>query len=239
MKPTRQIISRIPHAGMSGTQWGVVIQRELLEIWIRSMSPRELKKFAAVWPLADQVPPELYPRLDRIIIQQARTVGWRVELSELVRFRKSEWDSQGNGPALHEEYGAACAESALILQKKKPAPLEDPAHWEVKQETVSELRLLLPKLRGTFTIMKKRPTVHDVLENFSKILSDSPATYRHLKANEERWLKFLEQNRQICRPILEGNRLRASTLYDEMLAWSTGRKADSIRQIISRLRPKS
>lgn len=236
MTARRQIVSRIPHAGMSPTQWGMVIEKELLEIWIGSMSPRELQKFAAVWPRRDQVPLELYRRLDRIIIEQARTTSWRMELSPLVQLRKSEWDHQDNGPRLHQQYGEACADFARIVQKKKLPPLADPDHWAVKQETVSELRLLLPNLRQVFTSMKRKPAVHDVLENFSKILSDSPATYRHLKANEERWLKFLEDSRDVCRPILQGSRTQPATLYDEFLAWCTGWKSDAIRQAISRLR---
>ena len=110
----RQIVSRIPHAGMTATQWGMAIEKELLEIWIGSMSAPELQKFAAVWPRRDLVPVALYRKLDRIIIEQARITSWRMELSPLVQLRKSEWDHQDNGPRLHEQYGKACAAFARI-----------------------------------------------------------------------------------------------------------------------------
>lgn len=200
------------------------------------MSQGELEKFIAVWPCPMQsVPSELYTRLDSIIIHQAETLGWRITLSELVRFRLSEWDLQENGPKLVHQFSLAWKRSVLILQGKELPPVEDPDHWAVKQETVRELRSILRKLRPIFAVMKKPPTLGEVFETFSKTVSDSPETYCHLKANLPRWLKFLEENRDFCRPILLGDRTPPASLYDHFLAWPSGWDPESLRQAISRL----
>jgi len=91
----RQIISRIPHRGMSGEQWGFVIENELVKIWLEVMSPAERETVKS--PGIGLGRP-LLRKLDEIILRQAETLGWRITTSELVRYRMSEWDQAENGP---------------------------------------------------------------------------------------------------------------------------------------------
>jgi hypothetical protein len=157
-------------------------------------------------------------------------------LSELVQFRKSEWDLQPNGPEKHKKYGLAVARSARIMQRKELPPIEDPDQWRVKQETVEELRILLKNLRAKFALQRKGLTPEDAHSLFAATVSDSPESFPHLAANAERWSKFFEENEDVLRPMTLGERAKPAALYDEFLAWSTGWDQDSIRQTISRLK---
>jgi hypothetical protein len=238
LQSQRQIICRIPHAGMSADEWGAVIQRELILVWTEGMPESEVERFTALWPCPmEAIPSELYDRLDRIIIHQAETLGWRMTLSEIVRFRMSEWEHHEKGPELFRKFGVATARCARVLQGKELPPIEDPDYWHVKNETVPELRLVLRKMRGSFAVMKKKPSLKDVVESFSKIVSESPGTYRHISAGLDRWQKFLEANPHVCRPIQIGDRTAPAGMYDEFVAWPSGWDPESVRQTISRLNP--
>ncbi len=234
MKSQRQIISRIPQRGMTRDQWDLVVENELVKIWLESMTPAELKSvkeggFASASPAS-------FAKLDAIILKQAETTGWRLGLSRLVQFRFSEWDLHPNGPEKHRKYGLAVARSARIMQRKELPPIEDPDQWRVKQETVEELRILLKNLRTTFALQRKSSAPKDVHNLFAKMVSDSPESFPHLAVNAERWSKFFEENPHTLRPMTLGDRAKPATLYDDFLAWCSGWDPDSIRQAISRLK---
>jgi hypothetical protein len=233
MRSQRQIISRIPQKGMSGEQWGLVVEYELVKIWLETMSAAELKSFkeggfASVTPAA-------FAKLDAIILHQAETLGWRIELSELVQFRKSEWDLKPGGPEKHKKYGLACSRSARILQRKALPPIEDPDQWRVKQETVEELRVLLKNLMAKFALQRKGLTPKDAHSLFAATVSDSVESFPHLAANAERWTRFFEENPDVLHLMTLGDRAKPAPLYYEFLAWCSGWDPDSIRQAISRL----
>ncbi len=234
MKSHRQIISRIPQKGMSGEQWGLVVENELVKIWLETMSTAELKGlresgFASASPAA-------CARLDAIILSQAETLGWRIGLSKLVQSRFSEWDRNPKGPEMHKKYGLACSRSARILQRKELPPIEDPDQWRVKQETVEELRILLKNLRAKFALQRKGLTPKDAHGLFAATVSDSPESFPNLAANAERWSKFFEANPDVLGSMTLGDRIKPAALYDEFLAWSTGWAPESLRQTISRLK---
>lgn len=234
MKSQRQIISRIPQKGMTGKQWALVTENELLEIWLEIMSAAELKSFKE-GGLA-RVTPAAFAKLDAIILHQAETLGWRIGLSELVQSRFSEWDLKPGGPEKHKKYGMAVARSARRMQRKELPPIEDPDQWRVKQETVEELRVLLKSLKAKFALQRKGLTPKDAYGLFAATVSDSPESFPNLAANAERWTKFFEANSDVFGSMTLGDRIKPAALYDEFLAWSTGWDPDSIRQAISRLK---
>ena len=234
----RQIISRIPLRGMTPEEWGTVIQNELIKIWTDAMPQSDIDKFLAVWPCPmDSVPPRLFVRLDSIILHQAQTLGWRLTLSELVRFRMAQWDRQNNGPELFRKFGLAMARSARIMQRKELPPIEDPDAWAVKRETVVELRRILKIMRAHFSTKRTRPGQAEVVDFFSARVSDPALAFLHLYANLDRWLNFFEYNPEAVRPILFASKPSPAAFYDEFLAASTGWKPEALRQGISQLRP--
>jgi hypothetical protein len=227
-----QIISRIPQKGMSGEKWGLVVENELVKIWLSMMSSAERETFGqrGIAGLGRSA----FTKLDNIILRQAETLGWRIGLSELVRFRFSEWDLDPKSPEMHRKYGLAVARSARIMQRKELPPIQDPDQWLVKQETVEELRVLLQNMRAKFAIERKKSTPETL---FSAAVTESPGSFPHLAANLERWQKFFEKNPHTLRPMTVGDRAKPGALYDEFMAWSTGWEPDSVRQAISRLKP--
>jgi hypothetical protein len=233
MKSQRQIISRIPQRGMTGEQWSLVVENELLKIWVKAMSPTERKGFEG-GGLAS-VSPAGFAKLDEIILHQAETLGWRIELSKLVQFRKSEWDLDPKGPEKHRKFGMAVAKSARIMQRKELPPLEDPDQWLVKKETVEELRLLLEQLRAAVAMRRNSPSAEKVRHLFSTTVADSPESFPHLAANLERWQKFHEERPFALVPLTTRKRAAPAALYDEFLSWSTGWETEALRQAISQL----
>jgi hypothetical protein len=243
MEPRRQIISHIPQRGMSAEEWGLVTQTELLKMWMNALSAADREKLELARDeqgllVLDRIPARLFVKLDEIILQQAETLGWRIELSELIRFRKSEWDKDPDGPEKHLRLGKANARSARIMQRRELPPIDDPDQWLVKQETVQELRLVLQRMRATFALSRRAPTRDEVRTLFSGIITDSPQTSPHLATNLDRWLKFFEENPDLLRPVALGDRAKPAALYDEFLSWSTGWEPESLRQAISNLKTK-
>lgn len=231
----RQIISRIPHKGMTAEPWGLVVENELIKIWTEAIpaAQRAALEKSGIGAL-DR--PAL-ARLDEIILQQAETLGWRITLSELVRFRMSEWDQSDDGPELFRKIGLAFARFARIVQRKELPPIEDPDHWAVKEETVKELRVVLRNLRAKFAIQSKKPAIDEVENSFAAIVADSPDSFRHLSASLKHWLKFFKENPHTLRSMTLDDRAKPASLYDEFFAATTGWEPESVRQTISRLKP--
>jgi hypothetical protein len=107
---------------MSGEQWGFVVEHELLKLWIAAMSPAERKtlKGSGIAGLGRAA----FAKLDAIILHQAKTLGRRIGLSHLVRFRFSQWDLDPKGPEMHRRFGLAVARSARIMQRKELPPIQ-------------------------------------------------------------------------------------------------------------------
>jgi hypothetical protein len=233
MKQRRQIISHIPQRGMTGREWGLAVENELVPMWLSELSAAERERLAERG--MGQASPAAFLKLDRIILEQAETLSWRIGLSELVQFRFSEWDRAPDGPDKHKKYGAACARAARIMQRQELPPVTDPEQWAVKRETVTELRLVLKRMRATLALNRKTPSRSDVNTLFFRLIAESPELV-HLRANIERWQKFIEQTP--LRPDAESRRTMPGDLYDQFLASSTGWEQESLRQTIARLKPK-
>jgi hypothetical protein len=234
--PQRLIISRIPHSGMTAEQWGIAVDNELIEFWMRDMSASERKTlvFDDMGRLIlDNVSSELFAKLDSIILEQAQSMGWRIGLSELVRFRFSCWDLEHDGPDKHKKYGVACRRSARIFQHLERPPL-DPDQWLVKKETVEELRLVLKTLRASFALRRdiRNPDVH---EFFYSAIAASPQSFPHLFADLKRWQMFCEKKPLALAPLVTSDRPQPATLYDEFLSTCSGWEQETLRQAITRL----
>jgi len=231
----RQIISRIPHRDMTGEQWGLVIQSELIKTWFDAMSLEERQTSAIAFEhphLLTLLPSPLLSKLDSIILDQTETLGWRITLCELVRFRMSEWDLASNGPELFERLGSAMGKASLILQRKKLPPLDADA-WLVKRETIQELKPIVNTLRAHFSRKKIAPKPTEAREFFATTVSDS--SFVHVRANIDRWLKFFEENQDALDRLFLDRRPTPASLYDRFNAWSSGWEQESLRQAISDL----
>jgi len=220
---------------MDGQEWGLVIQVELEKLWFQGMSATDRKLVEQPSPGDPPPSPKLFAKLDAIILQQAETLGWRLGLSELVRFRFSAWDHSKEGPELHRKFGAAVARSARIMQRRELPPVTDPEQWLVKKETVEELRVVLERLRSSLAIRSGSPSREAVDGLFASIVTEAANSFPHLAANLDRWRKFYETNPDTLIRMVTSTRATPATLYDDFLSWSTGWEPEALRQAISRL----
>ncbi len=232
MGPIPQIIARIPHPyPPSGEGLGILITKELVDIWESILSDPELHELRRSQPVSATT----VEKLDALILKQAETMGWRLGLSALVHLRFSEWDSYPNGPALFEQYGKALAKSARRFQKREPPPIDDPDLYRVKQETVLELRLFLRNLRNAFSGRRTQPSSDELIEYFQKTVSVEGDAFIHLKTNINLWLQFFRADSMSVKLLLHGKRATPATLFDSWLAWGKGFEPETIRQKISEL----
>src|SRR5262249_30751038 len=110
-----EIISRIHwHDGMKRGELDKAITKELEGIWIAQLSEPEKAKIAGgKW---SELPHQAWSRLDRTIVKQAETLGWRLLVSTLVLKSFRRWTEEATGPELFEALGKALARSVRILQ---------------------------------------------------------------------------------------------------------------------------
>lgn len=227
--PVPEIISRIPRPyPSSGEELGKLISDALWTIWMGVLSKEDHVDSSKFSP-AD------FEKLDALILKQAETLGWRVALSELVHRRFWDWDLQPNGPALFEQYGKVLARSARRFQKKGFPPIDDPDLHLVKQETVQELRELLPNVRKAFSASRSRPTSDQLIDFFQKNVSAEGDAFIHLKTNINSWVQFFRADSTTIKSFLLRKRASPAALFDSWLAWSKGFEPETVRQKISEI----
>jgi hypothetical protein len=222
--PVCQIIARIPRPyPPSQEHLGALITKELLDILATTISD------------AEQDSPVILEKLDTLILKQAETMGWRLGLSALVHQRFNAWDLKPDGPQLFERYGKALARSARCFQRLELPPIDDPDLYPFKNETVTELRILLRSLRNAFRTKRRGPTSDELIDCFRKTVSEGGDAFIHLKTNIGSWVKYLKAYSTTIRPPLLGKRAAPASLFDSWFAWCKGLEPETVRQTISEL----
>jgi hypothetical protein len=237
--PMPQIIARVSLQGKKGNEWGTSITAELVTIWLERVPPADLKVGLTQPPSwLTKMSPRALRVLDEIIIRQAVTLGWRITLSALVQWRRSEWEHVADGLELLRRYHRALMRAARIHQGLEKPPLDDPGLYFAKVETVKELRVLLSEMRSAYQARVCDPP--DDLEpvlvtHFLKAVAKRSKAFPFLAANRERWQEFLDEQPTVLRQLLAEIRLRPASLFDSWLSWCKGVAEESLRQKISRL----
>jgi hypothetical protein len=230
--PVPQIIARIPRPyPPSAEALGALVTNELFNILESILSDTEHREFGG---------PQSYSatgveKLDALIIKQTETFGWRLGLSPLVHLRFQEWDFQSDGPTLFERYGKALSKSARLFQKRELPPIDDPDLYQLKQETVSELRRFLQHLRSAFSRTRVSPSSDEIVYYFRKTVLVEGDAFIHLKTNMNLWLQFFEANAISVKLLLHGKRTSPAALFDSWFAWCKGLQPETVRQQISAL----
>jgi hypothetical protein len=238
--PMPQIIAQISQQGKSKDEWDTSITAQLVTVWLDRVAPADLKIQLAqlpIWWLV-QIFPEALGVLDEIIIRQAGTLGWRIELSELVQRRLSEWGLVADGLELLGRYHLARERAARIHQGLEKPPLDDPELYRAKLETVKELRVLLSEMRRVYQARFCDPPgdLEPVLVgHFLKALGKRSKAFPFLAANREHWRGFLAEQSAVLRQQLAEVRLRPASLFDSWISWCKRRDQEWTRQTISRL----
>jgi hypothetical protein len=236
--PSPQIIARIPQQGQTGEDWGSIITAHLFVLWLE-WTPAGDKKIARAqrkgW--RSQISQDAVHVLDKIIVRQAVTLGWRIELSELVRWRLSEWELTADGLGLLRRFHRAIERAARIYQRLEKPPIDDPGLYLFKIKTVEELRAVLKKMQDAKRARssRARKNSRDLLGQFLKTIKQNSKSLPYLTANLARWKAFRTAQPDELRTCLSAVRFRPASLFNIWLSWCKGVDPEWLRQVISRL----
>ena len=170
--------------------------------------------------------------LDKRILKEAETLGWRIFTSESVLIRLHGWEFDPDGIERYRCLGESLNKFARTMQQRKP-PL-DPRIRAHKRETIEELRLAFKVLRAPRRTSRQRPPTQQLLQRFQQIIAEGD--YPYLKLNPESWFGFLNAEAAFVMHQLDNPRFSPATIYDAWLAWVTGYEQEVLRQKISALK---
>jgi hypothetical protein len=233
-----QIISRIKwHDGMSRRGLDKTITKELVEIWYGTWSENELQQKAMIEQgKRDELLPEVLSKLDRIILRQAETLGWRLFISTRVLHRISMWEADGKGANLFLRLGKALAKSVRIVQRKELSPIDNPDLVLAKDRTIRELKSVMRKMKRVISARGNSPKAGELSESFVRIVLDSGEKFPNLKGNLLRWVWFLQENPTSLMAHTFGKRRPTpAALFYEWLSFCKGHDAETLRKMISSL----
>jgi hypothetical protein len=242
-----QIIARIRlPSGANREQWRAAIDRELIKVWIKMsrVKPAQARALYRVITGKARKTVLLPSRremliLDKIIMAQAVTLGWRIMASQLVLFRCSRWSDELFVPENFERFGKMLAKSVRILSGHERPPIDDPGIRDYKRRAVAELRILLREMRSSFLDHSPGPTTKKLAHWFVKKLAED-GRFSRLRVNPFHWIMFLAQkeNSDILKLQMTG-RLAPAALFDSWLAYYKRHDPEYLRKRLTRLRPSS
>jgi len=230
-----EIISRIHwHRGMSRNELDRVITKELEGLWIIQLSePQRAMIAQGKW---DELPHQAWSKLDRTIVKQAETLGWRLLVSTLVLKSFRRWTEEATGPELFEALGKALARSVRILQRRELPPSDNLDLISTEEQTICELRIVRREMRKKFAKKRRSPNPEELLASFVKIVSNSRMGCSLLRANVGHWLPFLENHLPQLSELVRSGRPAPAALFHEWLAECKGHHPETLRKKISSMR---
>lgn len=172
--------------------------------------------------------------LDESIISQAHILGAWIFSMEPVRLRLVLWHNEPDGTKLFERLVRAINLGIRASRGQARLPVEDPAWYPFKRDTVAELRALQSRLRTKFGAHHCLPSIVDFCGLVEQEIQQSVAAFPRLLENLTAFLRFLEQNEETARLFLLGQ-IRPPKFFDEFAGWSTNRDPEKLRQMISGL----
>ncbi len=201
------------------------------------LTPRERQ----LWDQFGLNPPEEQDKrrvvslFDEFVIQQARVLGPRIFHVEAVVLRLAQWwDGEENGPDLLRCLGEALELGARVIRGQACLPIDDPAWYPFKREAVPELRLLRNQLRNRIASAKRFPSPPKITGLIGDLIRAATLSFPRLAENLTSLVRFLEMYPALASDFAAGD-ATPTRLYDEWVAWSTNRDAESMRRRVSML----
>lgn len=157
-----------------------------------------------------------------------------------------EWDSECNGAELHEKLGKALADHVRIARGDAKAPVDLERLKTARPRLVEEVKLLRRLLKGRFT-QQRSLNEDEIRSTAAQLITGPEHRFFHRTENVAIVLKFDERpednNKADPRlsqagPRLSGLVLNTTTpaaFVDFLLAWSTNRSPEALRQALTKL----
>jgi hypothetical protein len=211
-------------------EFEIGFKHELDGIRLSSRSPTKQEIRAAIMEM-----------LDDFILEQAKTLGDRIFACDLAAKRISAWKLEPIGPGLFEQIGKAMADSARILQRKKRVPVTDPALYELKTKSISELRILLSLLKTAFGARRTQPLPNELATWIRDQVTAQKNVFPLLFANLSSLLSYLQsigkESGSVSRRFVNGAIL-APELFQRWCGHRFARDPETLRQMFSELGSK-
>ena len=181
--------------------------------------------------------------LDRFIIFQAKTLGFRVYLCETVLQRMRAWESMPGGITRTEKLGEAVAASVRVLQEPKAKTQLGGAEFRAyKEAIVPELRLLMGQVSSTFGSQRREPSFPEVRAWIAKQVGQSPGIFPLLLPNLGSFEDYLAkiERKELPKDEVTAERFAKglvppAELFDQWHAWRTRRSPGSLHNWFAKL----
>jgi hypothetical protein len=173
---------------------------------------------------------------DEFIISQARILRTWLHWIEPVRHRLLQWHVEPNGAALSMRLGQAISDGIKGSLGECKFPIDDPAWYPFKRDTVIQLSALQSRLRTNPNLTGRRrfPSPAELQEIIEQEIHRSPADFSRLLENSRAFQAFFAHDENRTRLFVLGQ-LKPAKFCDEFVGWSTGYDPEKARQMISKL----
>lgn len=205
-----------------------------------SPSDRELFRRENGLELEEKVCQRIRSALDRVILERAPSLRWRLFLSSAVTHRLAQWSEiEEDGPRLFERLGKALKVGTLARQGKAKLPIE-PWHAAFKQGIQPELRSLQRLLRVRTSSQHRALTPRQLRSEIEQQVRRPDSPFRHLLDNWTTFDKLLQVEPDEIRNFSIGTRTSAE-LTNLWMGRVLGRDPESLRITLSKLygRPRN
>lgn len=209
-----------------GNRFESGLSKQALELW---------KQYSLNPPNKDDQR-QITRELDEFIIAQARIDRAWLFYIEPVRRRLIQWHLETNGPDLFVRLGQAISEGIKGSRRECKFPINDPAWYSFKSDTVIELRALQSRLQMNPNLAGRRrfPSSAELQEIIDQEIRKSPADFPRLSENSRSLQTFLADNEdRAC--LFALGQLKPAKFFDELVGESTGYDPEKARQMISKL----
>jgi hypothetical protein len=196
----------------------------------------ELWKQHALNPPNKEERRQITREFDEFIILQAGILRSWLLWIEPVRHRLLQWHGEPNGAALFVRLGQAISNGIKGSSGECKFPIDDPAWYPFKRDTVIQLSALQSRLRTNPNLTGRRrfPSPAELQEIIDQEIHRSPADFPRLLENSRAFQAFFAHDENRTRLFVLGQ-LRPAKFCDELVGWSTGYDPEKARQMISHL----
>jgi hypothetical protein len=175
-----------------------------------------------------EIPADLHPQLDEVIITQGAIAGVALLTSDLVLSRVSEWER--TDLRKHKRFLKALDKAARMHQQRTAAPLDDVFLPEVKRAVVEQLRPVVSRLQERFAKQRRTPTAQQIVDAFAEETESPDVPFLNYDHNRQLWLQFYRRD-----PVANLH-LSAERLFDAFTAFVSMHDAEYVRKRISSLK---
>jgi hypothetical protein len=181
----------------------------------------------------------LFSELDRVIGDEAASLGWRILLSDVVLARIQQWhDGETNGPQLLKKFFKILERSALVARGEARHPIDAPEYYADRQSAKQEIRALRNKVCSQLAQRHKLPRLREVYSILDKEIIEFPSAYPIVSLNRlslMRYLRIKDDEHTSLTKRLIAREATPTEIVDGWFDWGFNTPSGKSRQFISRL----